>query len=617
MLHSFTFIFYPRNFYYSKHYTIRNKLLLICFLLLGLLPTWAETDFRKYRAAHLSSLPVSQDNIVFIGNSITQGNNWGEFFNNSKVISRGISGARSNEVLSHIDAYIGAGPQKVFLLIGINDLGDNVSPAQVATNIRKICERIKAKRQDTQIFLQSVFPLHKTHGRADALNQQVIALNQLIKSYATESGHTYVDIWSELKGNDGYLKANYSNDGIHLMGEGYGKWCSIVSPYVGGSAQDYNNYTNKTISPAHINYVNQRASLFARFATTAESVLMLGGIDFNTAEWSELLGTAHAKGRGIGVGYGNTNLRIPEATAMVGQLTAAGSPAPAKIFINLGEEEMGGDARKTVEQALNEYTTLVNKLKATYPGTQLYAVSVFPKGNKTRNTSQIKPFNERLQALAQQTEGLTYVDAYTALAENDQQRSSYYNAQGWLTPVGFAKVAQLFAEHLPQAKPVNEARINLNTAVITAESSLNSLTQPDRYPAETLQALRNALTEAHAQLSADTELTLEKAETLKQQLETTLNALRTSLKAPEASTASSPKWYTFRSALRGDRFMTNPANSNELQGATLAQNHKSWWRIEKRDDGSYNIVNHSGKYLNPVAAFNKAINVTESTPSQG
>ena len=71
----------------------------IALLLLGLffaLPQFAQerkySTFYEQRATLFEELPVTSKDIIFLGNSITNGCEWGELFQNSHVKNRGISG---------------------------------------------------------------------------------------------------------------------------------------------------------------------------------------------------------------------------------------------------------------------------------------------------------------------------------------------------------------------------------------------------------------------------------------------------------------------------------------------------------------------------------------------
>ena len=43
---------------------------------------------------------------------------------------------------------------------------------------------------------------------------------------------TYIDVWTALADGEGLLDKLYTNDGVHLVGEGYLVWRDVLKPYV-------------------------------------------------------------------------------------------------------------------------------------------------------------------------------------------------------------------------------------------------------------------------------------------------------------------------------------------------------------------------------------------------
>jgi len=74
--------------------------------------------------------------IVFLGNSITQDDNWDSLFNNHAFYNRGISGDVTDGVLQRLGEIVYVKPTAVFIEIGINDLFNNsLSAERTANNI--------------------------------------------------------------------------------------------------------------------------------------------------------------------------------------------------------------------------------------------------------------------------------------------------------------------------------------------------------------------------------------------------------------------------------------------------------------------------------------------------
>ena len=97
-------------------------------LIIENLDDWGKENYKKM-INEFKNNPLSYGDIVFLGNSITQGgNDWSERLNYPNIKNRGIGGDVTDGVLSRIDEIGYFKPKAVFLLIGINDLWNNGSP---------------------------------------------------------------------------------------------------------------------------------------------------------------------------------------------------------------------------------------------------------------------------------------------------------------------------------------------------------------------------------------------------------------------------------------------------------------------------------------------------------
>lgn len=102
----------------NKHWST----LLAC-LLLGGASAQADQAFRDHRYDGFKVLSANKEQIVFIGNSITNMHEWWEAFGNHNIVNRGTSGAVSDELLQNLESMISGKPKKAFIMIGTNDLG--------------------------------------------------------------------------------------------------------------------------------------------------------------------------------------------------------------------------------------------------------------------------------------------------------------------------------------------------------------------------------------------------------------------------------------------------------------------------------------------------------------
>ncbi|MEL6844348.1 MAG: GDSL-type esterase/lipase family protein, partial [Bacteroidota bacterium] len=169
--------------------------------------------------------------IVFLGDSITEGGAWSELLNEQNVRNRGIAGDVSSSLLRRLPTVLGLSPNKLFLMIGINDLLF-VSVEEVVTNYKAIVQQIRSTLPDCQLYLQSVLPVNNEVRNIPIDNAEVRRLNAAIRQIAADNQLPYLDIHSLLVDDTGQLSADYTIDGIHINGAAYAKWSESLKGYL-------------------------------------------------------------------------------------------------------------------------------------------------------------------------------------------------------------------------------------------------------------------------------------------------------------------------------------------------------------------------------------------------
>lgn len=195
-----------------------------------------HSTFYYQRASLFERLPTSKEDIVFLGNSITNGGEWVELLNDSRMKNRGISGDVCQGVLDRLQTIVEGEPAKIFLLIGINDLNRGILPDTIVYNTELIIEEIQKGSPDTEIYIQSILPVNEEFGmfQGHTRHKEIIKpLNCELKELAKKKGVEFIDLYTHfLIPGTSTLDSKYTNDGLHLMGEGYIKWVEIIKPYI-------------------------------------------------------------------------------------------------------------------------------------------------------------------------------------------------------------------------------------------------------------------------------------------------------------------------------------------------------------------------------------------------
>nr|WP_314472486.1 SGNH/GDSL hydrolase family protein [uncultured Capnocytophaga sp.] len=216
-----------------KHFLI--TLLAILFTQLSGAQTQKYSTFYVQRASLFSKLTITPKDIVFIGNSITNGAEWNELFPRKRVKNRGISGDTSEGVYDRLDPVVKGKPTKIFILIGINDISRGIEVETIVQNMKRIVEKIQNESPKTKIYIQSILPVNpdfgmfKTHMKPELIKE----INQQYQNIAKEYKVNYINLYPHfLEEETDRMNEKYTNDGLHLLGEGYLLWSEIIKPYL-------------------------------------------------------------------------------------------------------------------------------------------------------------------------------------------------------------------------------------------------------------------------------------------------------------------------------------------------------------------------------------------------
>ncbi|MBS1572116.1 MAG: family 20 glycosylhydrolase [Bacteroidetes bacterium] len=202
------------------------------------LPTFPASDFSTYyhqRNSFFQEMPTTKDDIAFLGNSITDGAEWTELFQDLHIKNRGISGDTSSGVINRLQEVVDRKPSKIFLLIGTNDLAKNVSKENLINNIFLIADYIKENSPATQVFIQSILPVNDIFGKFEGHtknNTLINNVNTILKANQSSHHYQYIDLHQFFVDENGKLNPKYTNDGLHLLGKAYLLWKHKIFPFV-------------------------------------------------------------------------------------------------------------------------------------------------------------------------------------------------------------------------------------------------------------------------------------------------------------------------------------------------------------------------------------------------
>jgi lysophospholipase L1-like esterase len=183
------------------------------------------------RVAQFEKEPIVTGRVIFLGNSITEMGNWKKATGDTTVINRGIGGDITYGILKRLKDVTDRKPSKVFILIGINDIGKDIPDVVIADNYLKIVREIHSKCPDAKIYAESVLPLNPTMPNFPQhydKEEHVLAVNKLIQANAALGNYTFVDIFHLFVDGDGRLQSQYSYEVLHVKPPAYDIWVAYL-----------------------------------------------------------------------------------------------------------------------------------------------------------------------------------------------------------------------------------------------------------------------------------------------------------------------------------------------------------------------------------------------------
>jgi len=188
-------------------------------------------ELARFREANAALKPPApgENRVVFFGDSITDLWHLDEYFPGKPYINRGISGQTTPQMLIRFrQDVIELHPKVAVILAGTNDIAGNTGPMRledIEANYASMAELARAN--NIRVVFSSVLPVHNYTPQAQNLFAQrspgkILELNRWMKSYV--SAHPdcfYLDYFSAMVDDKGYMKKDLADDGLHPTVAGY------------------------------------------------------------------------------------------------------------------------------------------------------------------------------------------------------------------------------------------------------------------------------------------------------------------------------------------------------------------------------------------------------------
>ena len=186
-----------------------------------------DDDCIKSWNSCIRKLNIKAD-IVFFGNSITEGGEFQDFFPDKKVVVLGYIGEDTKGMLRRVEAITSVNPKKIFLMAGINGL-----KKQKLEDFSKwyelLVDSIQVTNPQAKIYIQSILPITKESTFCD--NNKINEANMLLKELSRSKNIVFIDLHSKFNVNNS-LKEELTFDGVHIKKEAYLIWVQEIRKYI-------------------------------------------------------------------------------------------------------------------------------------------------------------------------------------------------------------------------------------------------------------------------------------------------------------------------------------------------------------------------------------------------
>lgn len=194
--------------------------------------TWRQSvqqpTYQQWRHLLAQEAIVAKSNSRNVG--VLLGDSLSLWFPNSYLpetrtwLNQSISGDTTKGILRRLKDFSQTRPGVVYIMAGVNDLKQGATDAEILGNLRQIIHHLRVTHPQAKIVMQSILPTRSL----PVAPQRVHQLNQRLKAIANQQGAYYLDVYSYLVDAGGYLRSDFTTDGLHLNSTGYQAWRSVL-----------------------------------------------------------------------------------------------------------------------------------------------------------------------------------------------------------------------------------------------------------------------------------------------------------------------------------------------------------------------------------------------------
>lgn len=200
------------------------------------------------------------DDAVFFGDSLTAG--LGLYGNLSAQVIAGtgvnpqtvfdrpvINVPGSDERISMMTALknVSPSPSKIYVEIGANWVGEQsgITEKTFLKQYLTMLDAIRELHPESVVYIQSILPVSREYDSNEngqnlygLTNELIRTFNASLEQLAQEQNLWFLDVYSALADDEGYLPSDQTTDGMHLKPDFYSKWTDYLRSHAAPEAAD-------------------------------------------------------------------------------------------------------------------------------------------------------------------------------------------------------------------------------------------------------------------------------------------------------------------------------------------------------------------------------------------
>lgn len=373
-------------------------------------------EYYYQRASHFAELPVDSDDIIILGNSLSDNGRWNEAFDDANIKNRGIISDVVQGISDRLELVTKGKPKKIFLLIGVNDVSHHLTPDSITTAVENLIVKIKQQSPTTEIYLQSWLPINNDFKRyKNMIGKEMVIFhgNVMLEQVARRQGVTWINLFPAFADKEMKLPKHLTNDGLHLNEAGYRIWCQEIAKYINPNVQ---------FNPNDL------------YPIDGEDIVLVGNQLIGGAEWHELLGNANVKARNS---WADVVDGLPSLAKSVAQ------KAPKKIVLLPSYNGKNLEKGHNLSGAFNADSIVayvdqaIKNIKEVSPNTEIVLQSLIPVNSTYEkyadfkgSAKKVKAANKKLQKLAKKHK-IQWVDVYPAMVDEKGDLKAEFTNDGF------------------------------------------------------------------------------------------------------------------------------------------------------------------------------------------